>query len=133
MTANPIVAGTAPAPLNRWGMPCAIAAALQRFNSCGFDCVDDARKLETYFLAHSIARKLGDLVDRMETVNFTLETMGEKLRGSTDDAARALLEVGLAYHTQTANHAFELAGMVMAALERGGLLPTAETKETAHV
>ncbi|GCL64938.1 hypothetical protein [Pseudaquabacterium pictum] len=123
MTATPIVAGTEPALLDRWGRPCPIADALDRFDSCGFECVAAGRKMETYHLVHTIARKLGELVDRMETVNHTLEAMDEKLGGSTDhDAARALIEVVSSYHTQTANRAFELGGMVMAALERGGMV-----------
>lgn len=129
-----VTAGTEPAPvLDKYGRPCPIAAALRRFNECGFAAIDDTRGLETYRLVHQIARGLDDIINRLETMGAALEMLPELMGPDSDnDHARAAVEMAVPYRIDIANRTFELCGQVMAAIERGGLLPVTPQQGGAH-
>ena len=133
-----VTAGSEPAPnLDRYGRPCPIAAALQRFNEHGIPAVDEARGLDSYRLVHTVASGMDELINRMETIGAALEALVPLLAGSTDsDQARALVDMAIPYRIDVANRAFDLCAQMLAALERSGMLAVvgaAGQREAAHV
>lgn len=134
MATETVTVGTAPASvLDRYGRPCPVAAAIQRFNEHGFAAIDDARGLDTYRLVHKIATGLDDIINRLETMGRVLDMLPQLMDPDTDnDMARAAVELAEPYRVDMANRAFELCGQVMAAIERGGLLPVTAHQEINH-
>jgi len=113
------------------GHPCKTAEAFERFE----ECVSDARKLtgaEPREISRRIGRALNDLQDRLEHQWHAIGAVRDALHNNTDnDAAASILEMAEAYSIDSSSKFSEFAGLVLLALEVGGLHAPAK-KEVGH-
>lgn len=101
------------------GHPCDIAKAMDYFD----EPLDEARKLEPRELARQIGIRLNEINARITQPGAALQLVHDSLPiTDEDDQTRAVLAMTIAYDTHTCNEFWHLAGYVLAALERGGLV-----------
>ncbi|EHR71393.1 hypothetical protein BurJ1DRAFT_2564 [Burkholderiales bacterium JOSHI_001] len=118
------------------GHPSQLAEAAIRFE----EALNSARELKRHALAREIGHALMNLADRGMSMGNALEVLQEVLPNDTDsDKARSVLEMAQAYDVESENVLFKLGGLVLAALEHGGLtdlkdgaLSTRNVEEQTH-
>ena len=110
--------------LDYLGRPCRIAEAKAIFE----EPLKEARDMDVRHLVGQIGGQLNGLVDRHQHLLEALKLAYRTLLAvvdSEDDGEMALLTMAISYHSDSADMHFNLAGKVLAALERGKLVEVA--------
>ena len=113
----------APGAVDYLGHPCMVTEAFDRFD----EAVKEARKLDPREeIVRQIGIRLNELTDRGEHSGNALELARDSMSNSSDeDKVLALLTMAIDYDSETANKLFQLAGLVLVALEQGKLVEVA--------
>ena len=110
--------------LDYLGHPCQIAKAKDFFE----EPLKEARDMDVRVLVRAIGGQLNDLSDRhqhlLSALNLAYRTLVHVV-DSEDDGEIALLTMAISYQLDSANMHFNLAGKVLAALERAQLVEVA--------
>lgn len=114
------------------GYPCKIAQAYEHFADADIEKLRDEIAQEPRRLARDMGRALVLVKDRLVHNGNALQAAMSALPSDSDDSgAEAVLEMAMEYDTKTQNLFYELAGLVLLALERAGLAKDVR-KEASH-
>ena len=114
------------------GHPCQIAQAFDDFD----DAVDEARAIaagDRRELARKIGKALNQINKRLDCHHGALRMVGESLVDMADaDGPSGVIAMADAYSLETCNKFYDLAGLVLVALEQGQLVQS-PSRDTCSV
>jgi hypothetical protein len=107
------------------GHPCLVARAFENFTDAVDAAREDAAK-EPREIARNIGKALNRINERLGHQQGALRLLGDRLANQADaDGESGVIAMASQYEIETSNEFFDLAGLVLVALEQGKLVEVA--------